>query len=143
VTGLDLARVVMYADAILMPVCDSIFDRESAADCLAELRILPRIATGRCLVGVVGMRLDSRTQTASMVQAWAAEQRLTLVGMLGESSAYVRCIERGLTLFDTPVAGVENEIAQWKPILQWLRPLLQPAEKAGAEERRDDGNEIP
>jgi chromosome partitioning protein len=143
VTGLDLARVVMYADAILMPVCDSIFDRESAADCLAELRILPRIATGRCLVGVVGMRLDSRTQAASVVQAWAAEQRLTLVGMLGESSAYVRCIERGLTLFDTPVAGVENEIAQWKPILQWLRPLLQPAEKAGAEERRDDGNVIP
>lgn len=143
VTGLDLARVVMYADAILMPVCDSIFDRESAADCLAELRILPRIATGRCLVGVVGMRLDSRTQAASVVQAWAAEQRLTLVAMLGESSAYVRCIERGLTLFDTPVAGVENEIAQWKPILQWLRPLLQPAEKAGAEERRDDGNVIP
>src|SRR5215204_499949 len=33
--GFDLARVVMYADAILIPVCNSIFDRESAAECLA------------------------------------------------------------------------------------------------------------
>ena len=29
--GFDLARVVMYADAILIPVCNSIFDRESAS----------------------------------------------------------------------------------------------------------------
>src|SRR4051812_12864691 len=31
--GFDLARVVMFADAILMPVCNSAFDRESAAEC--------------------------------------------------------------------------------------------------------------
>src|SRR5262245_23213349 len=30
-TGFDLARVVMYADAILVPVCNSVFDRRSAA----------------------------------------------------------------------------------------------------------------
>lgn len=143
VTGLDLARVVMYADAILMPVCDSIFDRESAADCLAELRILPRIASGRCQVGAVGMRLDPRTQAASVVQAWAAEQRVPLVALLGESSAYVRCIERGLTLFDAPAADVEAEVAQWQPILQWLRPLVQPAAHAATEQRRDDSNVIP
>jgi chromosome partitioning protein len=41
-TGLDL-RELMYADAILMPVCNSLFDRESAR-CLAELRTLPRVA---------------------------------------------------------------------------------------------------
>ena len=39
--GLDLARVVMGADAIVMPVCDSAFDRESAAACYAELMTLP------------------------------------------------------------------------------------------------------
>ena len=41
-TGLDLARVVMYADALVVPIGASIFDRESAAACLAELRTLPR-----------------------------------------------------------------------------------------------------
>ncbi|HTN48383.1 MAG TPA: ParA family protein [Burkholderiaceae bacterium] len=137
-TGLDLARVVMYADAILMPVCDSIFDRESAADCLAELRILPRIASGRCQIGAVGMRLDPRTQAASVVQAWAAEQKVALVSMVGESSTYVRCIERGLTLFDVPAAEMESELSQWSPILQWLRPLLPAVARSTAEESRKD-----
>ena len=34
--GFELAKVVSYADAILMPVCNSLFDRESAAECLAN-----------------------------------------------------------------------------------------------------------
>ena len=70
--GFDLARVVMYADAILIPVCNSIFDRESARECLAELRALPRIATGRCKLAAVGMRLDARTKSADILRAWAA-----------------------------------------------------------------------
>src|SRR4029453_13348981 len=61
-TGLDLARVVMYADAILMPVCNSIFDRTSAADCHAELMNLPRVATGRCKGAAVGVRRAARTK---------------------------------------------------------------------------------
>jgi len=28
--GFELARIVMFADAIVMPVCSSMFDRESA-----------------------------------------------------------------------------------------------------------------
>src|SRR4051812_31253804 len=41
--GFELARVVMFADAIVMPVCHSVFARESAADCHAELKSLPRV----------------------------------------------------------------------------------------------------
>src|SRR3990167_4071893 len=46
--GFDLARVVMFADAILIPVCNSVFDRDSAAECYAELMTLPRVSSGRC-----------------------------------------------------------------------------------------------
>ena len=126
-TGLDLARVVMYADAILMPVCNSIFDRESAAECLAELRTLPRVVSGRCKLAAVGMRLDPRTEAAELVKAWAANQGISFVAALRESQTYVSCIEKGLTLFDLPAADVEADLAQWKPILHWLRPILQPA----------------
>lgn len=131
--GFDLARVVMYADAILMPVCNSIFDRESAAECLAELRTLPRVAHGRCKVGAIGMRLDARTRGAEVMQAWAAGLDLPFVAVLRESQAYVRCIENGLSLFDLPAAQVEADLEQWKPILHWLRPLLQPESKAAHE----------
>jgi len=123
-TGLDLARVVMYADAILMPVCNSLFDRESAAECLAELRTLPRVVSGRCKLAAIGMRLDARTEAAGVVQAWATEQRVSLIAVLRESNAYVRCIEKGLTVFDLPA----DDLAQWKPIVKWLRPLMEPAQ---------------
>lgn len=130
-TGFDLARVVMYADAILMPVCNSIFDRESAAECLAELRTLPRVVSGRCKLAAIGMRLDARTEAAGVVQTWAGKQGLPFIAALRESQAYVRCIERGLTLFDLPAAEVEDDLDQWKPILHWLRPILQPTPAAG------------
>jgi len=134
--GLDLARVVMYADAILMPVCNSIFDRESATDCLAELRLLPRIANGRCKVAAVGMRLDARTKAAEFLQTWATSQKLPFIAVLRESQNYVRCIERGLTLFDLPAAHVHSDLAQWIPILEWLQPILRPAPRSSDEPQR-------
>ncbi|MGZ5238120.1 MAG: nucleotide-binding protein [Caldimonas sp.] len=122
--GFDLARVVAFADAILMPVCNSVFDRESAADCHAELIALPRIASGRCKVAAVGMRLDARTRAAEVLAAWARGLDLPFVGVLRETQAYVRCIEQGVTLFDLPAARVQADLDEWKPIVEWLEPVL-------------------
>lgn len=116
----ELARVVMYADAILMPVCGSAFDRESAAACHAELQTLPRVASGRCKVGVVGMRLDARTRAADAVQAWARAAGIDHAGTLREAQVYVRCAEQGLTLFDLPPSKSEPDLSQWRPVLDWL-----------------------
>ncbi len=128
--GFDLARVVMFADVILMPVCNSVFDRESAADCYAELLTLPRVASGRCQVAAVGMRLDARTKADEVLKQWADKQKLPFIGVLRETQGYVRCVEQGLTLFDMPPAKVEADMLQWKPILNWLSPVLRPAPAA-------------
>ncbi|MFZ2652184.1 MAG: ParA family protein [Burkholderiaceae bacterium] len=125
--GLDLARVVGYTDAILMPVCNSVFDRESAADCYAELMTLPRVASGKCKVAAVGMRIDARTKAAQILSAWAQQHDIAFIGVLRDTQAYVRCIERGLTLFDLPAEHVRADIAQWQPVLDWLEPVLRPA----------------
>jgi chromosome partitioning protein len=125
--GFELARVVIFADAIVIPVCPSLFDRESAAACIAELMTLPRIAKGQCRLGAVGMRVDGRTNAADTLRAWAAEQKVEMVGTLRETQNYVRSLERGLTLFDVPPEKVAADMAQWEPILQWLRPVLKPA----------------
>jgi chromosome partitioning protein len=136
--GFDLARVVMYADAILIPVCNSIFDRESAAECLAELRALPRVATGRCKLATIGMRLDARTKSAEVLQAWATDLSVPFIAVLRESQIYVRCIEKGLSIFDLPHSQVQTDIAQWKPIVDWLQPVMQPAQRTA-----DDIQRIP
>lgn len=130
--GFDLARVVMFADAIVMPVCSSMFDRESAAACHAELLTLPRVASGRCKLAVIGMRIDARTQASRRLSEWAETLPLPYLGALRETQLYVRSLERGLTLFDLPPDHVATDLAQWAPIIDWIRPFLQPAQDTSA-----------
>ena len=124
--GYDLLRVVMLADVVLMPVCYSMFDRESAAECLAELQAHPRVVRGRCTIAAVGMRVDSRTKGEESLRQWAGALKLPFLGALRETQTYVKCLEHGLTIFDMPPAKVETDLAQWQPILQWLQPVLKP-----------------
>ena len=130
--GFDLARVVAFADVILMPVCNSIFDRESAADCFDEMMALPRVASGRCKVAAIGMRLDARTRAADVLETWARGLKLPFIGVLREAQAYVRCVEQGLTVFDLPDAQAQVDVAQWKPIVAWLEPILRTVRRARA-----------
>jgi chromosome partitioning protein len=127
--GFDLARVVMSADVILMPVCDSMFDRDSAVDCHAELMTLPRVASGRCLVALVGMRLDGRTKGAGRLDAWAAQHGLPYIGSLREAQVYPRSAEEGLTLFDLQPSKVAVDLAQWRPIVDWLDAAWKASEQ--------------
>lgn len=128
--GFELARVVMFADAIVMPVCVSMFDRESAAFCHAELAALPRVATGRCRVGVVGMRIDGRTNGAQVMRQWADAIGVPFLGTLRETTVYARALERGLSIFDIRASQVAADLAQWQGILDWLRPVIAPPQAA-------------
>jgi chromosome partitioning protein len=124
--GFELARVVMFADAIVMPVCPSMFDRESAAMCHAELQALPRVASGRCRIGAVGMRIDGRTNGAAVLRQWADAIGVPFVGTLRETQLYSRALERGLTMFDLAASQSAADIEQWRPILEWLDPVISP-----------------
>ncbi|MDI1272547.1 ParA family protein [Polaromonas sp.] len=128
--GFELARVVMFADAIVMPVCNSMFDRESAEACHAELMTMPRVASGRCRLAVVGMRIDARTNAAQTLDEWAESLGVPFLGALRETQLYVRSLERGLTIFDLQPQLAAADLAQWAPILQWLKPQLYPPQAA-------------
>jgi chromosome partitioning protein len=126
--GFDLSRLVMQADAIVIPVCNSLFDRDSAAACHAELMTHPRVSSGRCKLGVVGMRIDARTRGADTLRQWAQGRGMPFWGVLREAQVYVKTVENGLTLFDLPATAHEADLAQWQPILGQLAPVarLQP-----------------
>ena len=128
--GFELARVVMFADAIIMPVCNSMFDRESAAACHAELISLPRVASGRCKLVIIGMRLDAQTNAAQTLRTWSKELGVRYLGALRETQLYVRSLERGMTIFDLPTQTAATDLQQWEPILDWLKPLLYPPQAA-------------
>jgi chromosome partitioning protein len=121
--GFELARVVMTADALLMPVCDSAFDRDAAKQAWAELQTHPRVSSGRCRVAIVGMRIDARTRAEATLRAWADAIDAPFIGVLRDTQGYVRCIERGLTIFDLPTPRAQADREQWAPIIDWLEPL--------------------
>jgi len=122
--GFDLSRLLMNVHVVLMPVCDSVFDRESASDCLAELRMHPRVASGRVVVAVVGMRLDPAPRAQARLREWARERGVPLVGALQEGRAYALVAEQGLTLFDRTPSKVQPELAQWDSVVGWLNETL-------------------
>jgi chromosome partitioning protein len=124
--GFELARVAVWADAILMPVCHSAFDRESALECYQEMMTLPRVASGRCRVAAVGMRLDMRTKATAVLALWAMNHKIPFIGALREAQTYVQCADTGLTLFDLPQSKVKPDLEQWRPILDWLGPAIEP-----------------
>jgi chromosome partitioning protein len=129
-SGHELARTVMCADAVLLPVCDSAFDRDAAAQCWAELQHHPRVTSGRCRVAAVGMRIDTRTRAHDRLREWAQAMGLPFLGVLRDTKLYVRCIERGLTIFDLPLARTQGDREQWTVILDWLDPLWSSQEAA-------------
>ncbi len=129
--GFDLARLVMSADAIVMPVCDASFDKESAASCYAELKALPRVATGRCQLACFGMRLDFEAGADAALQAWAKHLDLPYVGGVRDTRMYAHYLDQGLTLFDSPAhEGLEDK-AQWGSLLNWLMTLSNTGRQPG------------
>jgi chromosome partitioning protein len=128
--GHELVRAVLCADAIVIPVCESAFDRDAAAQCWAELQHHPRVASGRCRVAAVGVRIDTHTPSHDALQAWALAIGLPLLGVLRDTQLYVQCIERGLTIFDLPAEQSQADREQWSAILDWLDPLWTSRELA-------------
>lgn len=128
--GADLARAVFAADAILIPVGASQFDRDAALECHAELLSLPRVASGRCKIAAVGMRLHARTRHADDMPAWSAAHNLDYLGGVAGSEAYVRMADEGLTLFDLPPDEAPRELPQWAPIVAWLDSTWAHADRA-------------
>lgn len=124
--GLGLAKVVMVADAILLPVGGSVFDRESASDCWNELRSHPRVANGKCRVAAVGMRIDARTSVELVTEEWAASVSLPYISTLRSAQIYVRTVENGISIFDMPANVGEVDRLQWEPVLEWAEPAFFP-----------------
>ncbi|MBL8288608.1 MAG: ParA family protein [Rubrivivax sp.] len=134
--GLEMNRLLAHADIVLMPLGDSIFDRESAAACLAEMRAHPRVASARVQVAALGMRIDAQTGGEARLAEWAAGLDLPFLGALGDARAYVRAAETGLTIFDLPPAEVAPDLVQWQPVLDALVAALAAAEAARAADSR-------
>lgn len=141
--GLDLAKVLIRLDALVVPVGPSVFDRDASLDFLAELRRLPRVATGKCKVAVVGMRWpQERTNKWFETRDWD----VPLVTVLPDSVNYRTCLEQGRTLFDQADPASHPHMQYWQPLLQWLDGVGVSRDRsaaAGQANELDEAEEVP
>lgn len=116
--GWRFKDVLRMADKVLVPLQPSIFDIYATRDFLDE--VAEYRGTDRLKLGIVGMRVDSRTIAAEKLQEFVDGLGLPVLGFLRDTQNYIHLAARGLTLFDVAPGRVDKDLQQWAPICDWL-----------------------
>jgi len=119
--GLDSGRLrsaVRVADAVLVPLQPGLFDMTATSDFIDVLQEMQGYRSFS--IGLVGMRVDARTQAAGQLQAFLQELAPPTVALLRQTQNYVQLAARGLSIFDGAPSRVRKDLAQWQPLGQWI-----------------------
>lgn len=126
--GLTFLRVMMYADAVLVPTAFSFFDRRALENTLAMLRAAPRVAKGKCVIACVGTRIDPRSNESALLETLLRDQGVAYLGAIPAARVYSRCLEQGLTVFDFPSTAARGHMTYWTEVIAWLETILAKAQ---------------
>ena len=116
--GSSLREIMKVADKVIVPLQPSVFDifaTRAFLDQLAEHRHARKLQ-----IGIVGMRVDSRTIAADKLREFVEGLGLPVLGYLRDTQNYIHLAARGLSLFDVAPSRVEKDLDQWRAICDWL-----------------------
>lgn len=116
--GWRFKDVLRMADKVLVPLQPSIFDIYATRDFLDEVAEFR--GADKLKIGIVGMRVDSRTIAAEKLQEFVGGLGLPVLGFLRDTQNYIHLAARGLTLFDVAPGRVDKDLQQWHAICDWL-----------------------
>jgi chromosome partitioning protein len=116
--GWRFKDVMKMADKVIVPLQPSVFDIFATRKFLDELA--EHRQAGKLQVGLVGMRVDSRTLSADKLQEFVATLGLPVLATLRDTQNYIHLAARGLTLFDVAPSRVEKDLEQWHGLCKWL-----------------------
>lgn len=119
VKGRTLGGVLKVADRVIVPLQASMFDICATRDFLNGL-FDNGLSRGRSQIGLLGVRIDTRTRAADQLGRFLNTLGLPVLGHLRDTQNYVHLAAHGLTLWDVPAAKVEKDLDQWLPILKWI-----------------------
>jgi len=115
-----IEQVITHARHVIVPLQPSMLDILATKQFLAELADDRAVRKSDALVGVVGMRVDSRTRAFDELQRFLDGLGLPVLGYIRNTQNYVQLAARGLTLFDIAPGRVQQDLEQWEPILRWI-----------------------
>ena len=116
-----LSEAVKQADCIIVPVQPSAFDMGATQDFLDILNAEKAIRKNKTFIALVGMRVNYRTHAALKLVEFLEQTDLPVLTYLRNAQIYVTAAEQGLSIFDMRPSQVAHDIAQWQPILDWIK----------------------
>jgi chromosome partitioning protein len=118
--GESLRDAMRRADVLLVPVSPSAFDMGATQRFLDQISEYKAVKQGSIAVGLVAMRVDSRTNSAGELEEFLKALQYPLVAHLRQTQVYVYCARDGLTVFDLPRSRAEQDWEQWRPLTRWI-----------------------
>ena len=115
-----LEQAIAPARRVIVPLQASMLDILATKHFLTQLAEVRVVRKSAALIGVVGMRVDTRTRAFDELQRYLEGLELPVLGYIRNTQNYVQLAARGLTLFDIAPGRVQQDLDQWAPILKWL-----------------------
>jgi len=109
------------ADAIIVPVLPSDIDIHACSKCIADLLLIAKVRRDENRIGVVANRVRRNTVIYQSLMRFLETLRIPVVATLRDSQNYVRAAELGVGLHEMKRYTVEQDLADWQPLLAWLK----------------------
>ena len=119
--GSDVTALLRRADVLLVPVLPSPIDMRAATRFIDELLKSGRVSRGQTRIGLIANRVRENTRIYHALEDFLAKYDIPLLTHLRESQNYIRAAETGLGIFELAPSQVAIDVAQWDPVVEWLR----------------------
>ena len=120
VHGKRLKRYIKLAQTLIIPVLPSPIDMRSTAKYIEELLLVGRINRDKTRVAVLANRVRENTLIYHSLERFLESLQIPFLTHLRDSQNYIRAAELGQGIFELPPSQVEQDLAQWQPLLDWL-----------------------
>jgi chromosome partitioning protein len=109
-------KVMRIADKVIVPLQASMFDILATQEFLKKLKD----HHGKYQIGILGMRVNSRTRAAEQLAHYVEGLGLPVLGYLRDTQNYVQLAAHGTTLWDVAPSRVEKDLEQWQELIGWV-----------------------
>jgi len=117
----EMPEMTKTADAIIVPVLPSDIDIHACSKCIADLLLIAKVRRDENRIGVVANRVRRNTVIYQSLMRFLETLRIPVIATLRDSQNYVRASEHGLGLHEMKRQAVEQDLADWQPMLDWLK----------------------
>lgn len=115
-----VAKLIKLVDVVIIPILPSAIDMRVAASFVADIVARIRANNSHALIGVVANRAQQNYQSYKVLSDFLSLLDIPFIGTLRNSQNYIKAADTGTGIFEMPIAEVEKDMEEWKPIIYWV-----------------------